>query len=275
MIGHQLVLANSMGLLLQKTNILRDIREDIDDARYFWPKSIWSKHGFNHPAEMRDPTKRTQAMWVLSGMTLDALRHAEDSLDYLTLLKNQSVFNFVAIPATMALATLSLCFMNSAVFDRNVKIRKGQAVDLLMKCTNPRDVAYMFRNYARQLHAKAVASDPYFVKISIACGKIEMWCEHHYPSFVVIRSRSDTPTRVQQGVTADARQRIITRQEGLVKRRLALQPPAAGVAVARPADEEGVPWELIAFMVAAFMGILLLSGGVVLFILWYIGEIWQ
>ena len=30
-----------MGLFLQKTNIIRDYREDIDDARIFWPKSVW------------------------------------------------------------------------------------------------------------------------------------------------------------------------------------------------------------------------------------------
>lgn len=129
-LANELVLSNSMGLLLQKTNILRDIREDIDDARFFWPKSVWQAHGFTHPAQLRERERRKDAMWVLSAMTLDALRHACDSLDYLTLLKTQSVFNFAAIPAVMALATLSLCFMNPAVFDRNVKIRKAQAVEV-------------------------------------------------------------------------------------------------------------------------------------------------
>jgi hypothetical protein len=41
-----------------------------------------------------------------------------------------------------------------------------------MKSTNPRDVAYMFRDFARQLHQKAAPSDPYFVKISVTCGKV-------------------------------------------------------------------------------------------------------
>lgn len=43
-----------------------------------------------------------------------------------------------------------------------------------MKSTNPRDVAYMFRDYVRELHAKLVPADPYFVKISIACGKVRL-----------------------------------------------------------------------------------------------------
>lgn len=47
-----------------------------------------------------------------------------------------------------------------------------------MKSTNPRDVAYMFRDFARQLHKKAVPSDPYFVKISVTCGKVMLPCKH-------------------------------------------------------------------------------------------------
>ena len=46
-IADQLVLSNSMGLLLQKTNILRDFREDCDEGRYFWPREIWSAYGFS------------------------------------------------------------------------------------------------------------------------------------------------------------------------------------------------------------------------------------
>jgi farnesyl-diphosphate farnesyltransferase len=33
-------LSNSMGLFLQKTNIIRDIKEDVDDARCWWPSNI-------------------------------------------------------------------------------------------------------------------------------------------------------------------------------------------------------------------------------------------
>lgn len=164
-LGEQLTLSNSMGLLLQKTNILRDIREDTDQGRYFWPREFWgvwsaSEHsekarppgkgewyGFATPEELVravgpvGPVKPStalggvaspadRAMFTLSAMTLDALRHATDALDYLALLKNQSVFNFCAIPAVMALATLEVCFMNPDVYRRNVKIRKGQAVQV-------------------------------------------------------------------------------------------------------------------------------------------------
>lgn len=127
-LGDQLALSNAMGLLLQKTNVLRDFREDVDAGRLFWPRAIWGeKFGFSDPREMYKPENGKRALWALSAMTLDALRHAVDSLEYISLLKTQSVFNFCAIPQTMAMATLAICFMNPAVFHGNVKIRKASA----------------------------------------------------------------------------------------------------------------------------------------------------
>ena len=37
-------LMESMGQFLQQVNIIRDIKEDLDDKRRFWPKEIWSKY---------------------------------------------------------------------------------------------------------------------------------------------------------------------------------------------------------------------------------------
>lgn len=126
----ELGLANSMGLLLQKTNIIRDFREDAEERRFFWPREIWGKYGFNELTELYQNEHVERATWTQSDMILDALRHARDSLDYLRLLKNQSVFVFCAIPACMAMATLALCFMNPDMFRRNVKIRKAEAAQV-------------------------------------------------------------------------------------------------------------------------------------------------
>ena len=63
-------------------------------------------------------------------MVLDAVRHACDLLDYLRILKNQSVFNCFAIPATTAIATLESRYMNYAMFQRNVKIQKATAASV-------------------------------------------------------------------------------------------------------------------------------------------------
>ena len=123
----QLELANSMGLLLQKTNIIRDFREDVEEKRFFWPREIWAKYGFEEMKDLYEKGDVERATWIQSGMILDALRHACDSLDYLRLLKNQSVFVFCAVPVSMAMATLALCFMNPEMFQRNIKIRKAEA----------------------------------------------------------------------------------------------------------------------------------------------------
>ena len=45
-------------------------------------------------------------------------------------------------------------------------------IQLIMRSTNPRDVAYLFRDYARVIHAKAVPADPNFLRISVACSQV-------------------------------------------------------------------------------------------------------
>jgi farnesyl-diphosphate farnesyltransferase len=137
-LAHQLELSNSLGTFLQKTNIIRDFQEDAQERRFFWPREIWSLAEYGPDGQtpatdvvqlLREPQR---AKWVQSAMILDALRHACDALDYLRLLKNQSVFNFAAIPASMAIATLDLCFMNTEMFKRNIKIRKAKAADVCL-----------------------------------------------------------------------------------------------------------------------------------------------
>jgi farnesyl-diphosphate farnesyltransferase len=128
-LGQRLSLANHMGLHLQKTNVMRDFREDLDDGRLFWPREIWSRY-VSHPAELAAPGNEDKGRAALIDMAWDAMQHAPAALDYLSLLKNQSVFNFCAIPQVMAIATLDECFGNLDVLHRNVKIRKGIAVDV-------------------------------------------------------------------------------------------------------------------------------------------------
>ncbi|KAL4255125.1 hypothetical protein AB1N83_014175 [Pleurotus pulmonarius] len=278
----QLELSNSTGLLLQKTNIIRDYREDVEQQRFFWPREIWGKkeYGFKEMKEMYmwdgpdGQSVKNRAMWAQSGMVVDALRHAIDSLDYLRVLKSQSIFNFCAIPQTMAMATLELCFMNPAMFQRNIKIRKAEAASLIMRSTNPREVAYLFRDYARKIHAKAVPEDPNFLRISIACGKIEQWCEHHYPSFVsIVQStagsgpspvfnESDARTRIVH--LTDAQDQALSRKKREEDIRNGLKPDV----VARHA-EQGSPWELYLYVGAALGMMGLLSLGVVYTVLYF------
>jgi farnesyl-diphosphate farnesyltransferase len=165
-------LAESMGQFLQKTNIIRDIREDFDDKRRFWPKEIWSKY-VSEFDELFEPKNRQLALNCSSEMVLNSLRHADECLFYMAGIKDQSVFNFVAIPQSMAIATLELVFQNPNIFEKNVKITKGDACELMMESSqNLRTVCDIFQRYAKRIHKKNTPKDPNFLAISIACSKV-------------------------------------------------------------------------------------------------------
>ena len=70
--------------LLQKTKIIRDFRKDVDQQRYLWPREIWAKeeYGFTEMKDPYDPAALERTTWAQSGIVLDALRHACDSLGY-------------------------------------------------------------------------------------------------------------------------------------------------------------------------------------------------
>lgn len=165
-------LMESMGQFLQQVNIIRDIKEDWDDKRRFWPKEIWSKHvdQFEH---LFKPENQQLALNASSEMILTALLRAEDCLYYLAGLKEQSVFNFCAIPQSMAIATLEVCFQNPALFKKVVKITKGDACQLMTESTqNLQLVCNVFKRYARKIHHRNNPNDPNFLRISIACGRV-------------------------------------------------------------------------------------------------------
>lgn len=193
-------LHKSMGLFLQKTNIIRDVREDSDDKRVFWPREIWSKH-VESWGDLFKPEFREAALNCQSEMVYNALCHADECLFYLAGLKEQSVFNFCAIPQSMAIATLALCFRNPSMFERNIKITKGEACQLMVESTqNLQLVCEAFRRYVRVIRKKNRPQDPCFLKISIQCGKIEQFIESIFPS----QTAEDALARQKAGQTKKA-----------------------------------------------------------------------
>lgn len=175
-------LTESMGQFLQKVNIIRDIREDHDEGKKWWPKEIWSKH-VDKLEDLFKPENRQKALYCGSEMVLNALKHADECLYYMAAVREQSVFNFVAIPQSMAIATLELVFMNPDIFEKNVKITKGDACQLMIESTqNLRVVSEVFRRYVRKIHQKADPRDPNFLAIGIQCGKIEQFIERIFPT---------------------------------------------------------------------------------------------
>ncbi|KAI7877852.1 farnesyl-diphosphate farnesyltransferase [Lichtheimia hyalospora FSU 10163] len=164
-------LSNNMGLFLQKTNIIRDYREDLEEGRQFWPREIWGQYA-DEFSDFIKPENKAKARACLNAMVLNVLNLVPDVLTYLNQLHNQSVFNFCAIPQTMAIATLALVFNNMDVYERNIKIRKGEAVKLILASKNMDNVVEVFRHYIRVISQKNEADDPNFMEISIAVGRV-------------------------------------------------------------------------------------------------------
>ncbi|XP_017278673.1 squalene synthase isoform X1 [Kryptolebias marmoratus] len=158
-VGQDTELANSMGLFLQKTNIIRDYLEDTQEGRHFWPQEAWSQFT-SRLEDLAHPEKLESALSCLNLLVTDALHHVPDVIAYLSRLHNQSVFNFCAIPQVMAIATLSRCYNNPLVFQGVVKIRKGQAVTLMMEATNMIAVQTIITQYSQEILQKVSVTDP-------------------------------------------------------------------------------------------------------------------
>lgn len=95
-------LADSMGRFLQKTNIIRDFLEDYEDGRKFWPDEVWKKFipedTSNDIGILLKENYNCCAMATLNYLCIDAFQHVIDVLEYLSSLKDQTIFNFCAIP---------------------------------------------------------------------------------------------------------------------------------------------------------------------------------
>ncbi len=116
-------LSNEMGLFLQKTNIIRDFAEDLEQGRIFWPEESW-KNKANTLKELQANEKSGLA--ALNEVVINAFEHVPACLEFLECLDNQKVFRFCAIPQLMAIATLKALYNNPDVLHKNVKIRKGR-----------------------------------------------------------------------------------------------------------------------------------------------------
>uniref|UniRef100_G3UMU1 Squalene synthase n=1 Tax=Loxodonta africana TaxID=9785 RepID=G3UMU1_LOXAF len=158
-VGEDTELANSMGLFLQKTNIIRDYLEDQQEGREFWPQEVWSRY-VKKLSDFAKPENIDFAVQCLNELITNALHHIPDVITYLSRLRNQSVFNFCAVPQVMAIATLAACYNNQQVFKGVVKIRKGQAVTLMMDATNMPAVKAIIYQYMEEIYHRIPKSDP-------------------------------------------------------------------------------------------------------------------
>ncbi|MCX7744126.1 MAG: squalene synthase [Flavobacteriales bacterium] len=156
----QLQISNSMGLFLQKTNIIRDYHEDLYLGRSFWPSEVWKQYADHFDYFANAPTN-PESLACLNHLVANALNHIPDCIQYMRLLQNKQVFRFCAIPQVMAMATLAEVYNNPKVFTGVVKIRKGLAARLMLHTQNMDEVIKSFRKFLRIIENKMNSNDPH------------------------------------------------------------------------------------------------------------------
>ncbi|KAJ6521480.1 hypothetical protein DFH09DRAFT_1331195 [Mycena vulgaris] len=142
-----------MGLRLQTTNITRDLREDVEERRYFWSRETWAGEryggGFGR-VELREDELGGGGHGISNGEDLaagrrshappasSALRHAPPAFGRLPPPPQEQ-------PLRHPLATLELYFRNPRVFGfgGNMKIRKkeGGGCGVSLHLRRPQNIA--------------------------------------------------------------------------------------------------------------------------------------
>ncbi|XP_053314618.1 squalene synthase-like [Spea bombifrons] len=174
-VGMDIHFANTTGLFLQKTNIIRDYLQDQLEGRAFWPREVWSKYA-KKLSDFAKPENIVPALQCLNELITNALNHVPDVLRYLSRLKNKRIFRFFAIPHVMAIATLAAFYNNQQVFKGVVKIRKGQTVTLMMDATNMDAVRAITLQYMEEIYQKIPPSDPTSGKTQHIISSIRSLC---------------------------------------------------------------------------------------------------
>ena len=167
------VISNSMGLFLQKTNIIRDFLEDLEEGRTWWPKDIWENYG-ESLNDFKDQPYSDKSIACLNHMVANALLHVPDCLDYMSRLKNEQIFAFCAIPQIMAIATLEKVYNNPKVFQGNVKVRKGLSCKMMLNCKNMKQLNNWFGLFASKMKARRNKSDPHAKQIDQLLTQIQL-----------------------------------------------------------------------------------------------------
>lgn len=171
--------SNSMGLFLQKTNIVRDYHEDLHLDRVFWPEDAWKKYA-NELNEFESDPYSERSLNCLNGLVCDALRHVPDCLEYQQQLRDPRVFRFCAIPQVMAMATLSKLYDNPMVFTSNVKIRKGLAARLMTEVRDMDALRYYIDQFATEMIDNLRVDDPHYNEMCKQLFMIKSSCKQKY-----------------------------------------------------------------------------------------------
>ncbi|XP_011047498.1 PREDICTED: squalene synthase isoform X1 [Populus euphratica] len=171
-------LSNSTGLFLQKTNIIRDYLEDINEipkSRMFWPREIWSKY-VNKLEDLKYDENSVKAVQCLNEMVTNSLIHVDDCLKYMSALREPAIFRFCAIPQVMAIGTLAMCYNNINVFRGVVKMRRGLTAQVIHRTKTMADVYGAFFDFSCMLKSKVDKNDPNATKTLSSLEAVQKTC---------------------------------------------------------------------------------------------------
>ncbi|CAH2076797.1 unnamed protein product [Thlaspi arvense] len=174
-------ISNSTGLFLQKTNIIRDYLEDINEipkSRMFWPREIWGKY-VDKLEDFKNEENSRKAVQCLNEMATNALIHVEDSLKFISSLRDSAIFRSCAIPQIVAIGTLALCYNNVQVFRGVVRLRRGLIAKVYDRTKTMDDVYGAFYDFSCMLKVKVDKNDPHAIKILNRLETIKKVCREN------------------------------------------------------------------------------------------------
>jgi farnesyl-diphosphate farnesyltransferase len=110
--------APAFGRALQLTNILKDIREDLDRGFCWLPRTFMARHGLS-PSTLILPERRDAAVALLDELVAVARNECDVAFEYSLLLPQSQpgLRLFCLWPLLFALRTLGVLVHNPAVFD--------------------------------------------------------------------------------------------------------------------------------------------------------------
>ncbi len=116
----------AFGNALQLTNILKDVREDLERGSCWLPRTILAEHGLT-PEELLEPDNRGQAMKAHGRLVAVAHRELRQAFDYVMGLPREEhgIRLFCLWPLFLAAMTLRKLYGNRAVLERKpVKVSR-------------------------------------------------------------------------------------------------------------------------------------------------------
>lgn len=118
---------------LQKVNIIKDVKKDLYEGRFFWPKSIFNE---NYKTYFEDGEHEKEAINILDQMVLNALSELQNTIYYITSIDKKALGykNFTLLISMMALDTLNLMKGNYDIFNSSdIKIPRKQTLTIFSR----------------------------------------------------------------------------------------------------------------------------------------------